>query len=73
MLPPRLVYGAVATAVGLGLLWVAPGMEGVECLTSAGGAACRSDPNATGAALFVATLGAFSASVGGWNLLSIAR
>lgn len=73
MLPPRLVYGAVAMAVGLGLLWVTPGMEGVECLTSASQAACRSDPNATGAALFVAALGAFSASVGGWNVLSVAR
>jgi hypothetical protein len=73
MLPPRLSYGLVALVVGLALLWLAPGMPGARCLTGASGAVCRSDPNATGAALFVVTIGVLSASVGGWNVLSAAR
>jgi hypothetical protein len=73
MLPPRLSYGLVALVVGLALLWLAPGMPGMACLTGVSGAACRSDPNATGAALSVVTLGVLSASVGVWNVLSVTR
>jgi len=73
MLPPQLSYGLVALVAGVALLWVASGMPGAACLTGASRVVCRSDPNATGAALFVVTLGVVSASVGGWNVLSAAR
>jgi hypothetical protein len=39
MLPPRVVYGLVATLVGLGLLSATPGMPGVDCLTGTASAA----------------------------------
>ena len=73
MLPPRVVYGLVATLVGLGLLSATPGMPGVDCLTGTTTLACRSDLTAVGATLFVAAAGVFAAVVGGWNVLSAAR
>jgi len=69
----RPVYGVVATLVGLALLLAAPGMPGVECLTSAAATACRTDPTTVGGTLFVVLVGLFSATVGGWSLLAAGR